>query len=100
VQVKADVDAKDDVYDPLPSVEELFVFAVSADFLFPFFRTVVIRPRLKIANIPPPPSRPLQSMHPAALGCSERALGDLQIFGASQSGCGRERSQVWPPTIL
>ena len=95
VQVKADVAAKDCLYDPLPSVEELFVFAFSADFLFPFFRTVVFRlcprPRLKIANIPPPPpSRPLQSIHPAALGCIWRALGDLQIFGGSQSGCGRE----------
>ncbi len=90
VELKADVAAKDRRYDPLPSVEELlFVFAFSSDFLFPFFRTVVVRlcprPWLKVATIPPPPSRPLQSIHPAVCGCRLRALGDLQIFGGSQS---------------
>jgi hypothetical protein len=38
----------------------------------------------------PSPSRPLQSKHCTACCCKGRTLGDLQIFGGSQSECGHE----------
>ncbi len=47
---------------PYHPFEELFCFAFKADILLPIFRTVVLRlcqrPRLEIANIPPPPHIP------------------------------------------